>query len=119
MNATWKPDEGASSAPDNQSNLPESAFAFPTKRKEPMTDASHVRNAIARFDQVKDVSDAERDQAFANLKAAANHFKVTLTETSWHDLGNKPHTPNKAAKKTAKKATKKTSKKTAKKTTKK
>jgi len=111
MKATWKPADSTSSAPDNQSNLPESAFAFPGKRKEPITDASHVRNAIARFDQVKDVSDADRDQAFANLKAAAKHFKVALTETSWHDLGNKPHTPNKAAKKTAKKATKKSAKK--------
>ena len=116
MKPTWKPDEGASSTPDNQKNLPASAFAFPGKRKEPMTDASHVRNAIARFDQVKDVTDSDRDQAFANLKAAAKHFKVALTETSWHDLGNKPHTPNKAAKKAPAKAARKSSaKKTAKK----
>jgi hypothetical protein len=107
MKATWKAHDGQSSSPDNQKDLPESAFAFPTKRKEPMTDASHVRNAIARFDQVKDVSDTEREQGFANLKAAAKHFKVELTETRWQDLGNKPHTPNKAAKKSAKKITKK------------
>ena len=28
-------------------------FAFPDQQKEPLTDASHVRNAIARFDQVE------------------------------------------------------------------
>ena len=111
MKSTWKPDEGASSTPDNQKNLPDSAFAFPGKRKEPMTDASHVRNAIARFDQVKDVTDPEREQAFTNLKAAARHFKVDLTETSWHDLGNKPHTPNKAARKSAKKTSAKSTRK--------
>jgi hypothetical protein len=99
MKSTWKPDEGESSAPANQKNLPDSAFAFPTHRKEPMTDASHVRSAIARFDQVKGVTDADRDQAFANLQAAAKHFKVDLTEASWHDLGSKPHTPNKSTKK--------------------
>jgi hypothetical protein len=99
MSATWKPHDSQSSAPDNQTNLPDSAFAFPGKRKEPMTDASHVRNAIARFDQVKDVTDQDRTQAFTNLKAAAKHFKVEMTETSWHDLGSKP-----AAKKSAAKA---------------
>jgi cell division protein FtsX len=69
-------------------------YAFPDKRKEPLTDASHVRNAIARFDQVKDVTDSERDQAFANLQAAAKHYKVDMPEKSWHDLGSKPHTKN-------------------------
>jgi hypothetical protein len=96
MWTTWKPHDSESSAPSNQSNLPDSAFAFPGKRKEPMTDASHVRNAIARFDQVKGVSDEERTQAFSNIKAAAKHFKVELKETSWKDLGKTPHTPNKA-----------------------
>jgi hypothetical protein len=33
-------------------------FAFPDERKEPLTDARHVRNAIARFNQVEGVSDA-------------------------------------------------------------
>ena len=97
MSATWKPHDAESSAPDNQANLPDSAFAFPRQRKEPMTDASHVRNAIARFDQVKGVSDAERTEAFANLKAAARHFHIELAETSWHELGKKPHTHHPAA----------------------
>ena len=87
MPATWKPHDGKSSAPKDQKDLPESAFAFPGLRKEPMTDASHVRNAIARFDQVKGATDADRDAAFLNLKAAAKHFGVDLTEKSWHELG--------------------------------
>jgi cell division protein FtsX len=71
-------------------------YAFPGKRKEPLTDADHVRNAIARFDQVKEVSDEEREQAFANIKKAAEHYRVEMTETDWHQLGSKPHTKNSA-----------------------
>jgi hypothetical protein len=67
--------------------LPESAFAFPRSRKEPITDASHVRSALARFNQVTDVSDGERDLAFANIKKAAEHYHVDLQETHWHQLG--------------------------------
>jgi len=66
-------------------------FAFPKKRKEPLTDASHVRNAIARFDQVEGVSDTERDQAFANIRRAARHYGVEITAKSWRELG-KPET---------------------------
>jgi hypothetical protein len=81
--------------------LPDKDFAFPKERKEPLTDARHVRNAIARFDQVKDVTDHEREQAFANIKAAAKHYGVDIAETSWHDLGKKPHTVNPKHKKSA------------------
>ena len=56
-------------------------------RKEPLEDASHVRNAIARFDQVKGVSDAERDEAWKRIKAAAKKFDVEVNETSWRELG--------------------------------
>ena len=52
--------EGMSTADKNK--LADQEFAFPAERKEPLTDARHVRNAIARFDQVEGVSDAERDQ---------------------------------------------------------
>lgn len=68
-------------------SLPDSAFAFPRARKEPMTDARHVRNAMARFDQVQDVTDAERDLAFANIQAAANYFGIDMKETNWRQLG--------------------------------
>jgi hypothetical protein len=87
-NATWKPQEehGELDAGD-RNELPESAYAFPSKRKEPLTDASHVRNAVARFDQVEDVTDAEREQAFANIRKAAQHYDVDLTADRWQDLG--------------------------------
>jgi poly-gamma-glutamate capsule biosynthesis protein CapA/YwtB (metallophosphatase superfamily) len=56
-----------------------------------MTNASHVRNALARFDQVKGVSDSDRDRAFANIKKAAKHFGVMVSESHWRELGKKPH----------------------------
>ena len=61
--------EGISTA--QKDRLKDSQFAFPKQRKEPLTDARHVRNAIARFDQVEGVSDAERDEAWKRIKAAA------------------------------------------------
>jgi hypothetical protein len=70
-----------------RSNLPDSVYAFPHARKEPLTDAAHVRNAIARFDQVADVTDSDRDQAFINIRAAAAHYHVAMTETHWRELG--------------------------------
>ena len=55
-----------------KSDVPDSVFAFPKERKEPLTDAQHVRNAVARFDQVIGVSAEERALAFANIEKAAN-----------------------------------------------
>jgi hypothetical protein len=49
-----------------------------------------VRNAVARFDQVIDVSDADRALAFANIEKAAKYYGVNLAETSWHELGIHP-----------------------------
>ena len=63
------------------------SFAFPKQRKEPLENAAHVRNAIARFDQVKGVSDDERDVAWQRIKAAARKFDVHIDEKSWHELG--------------------------------
>lgn len=74
--------------------IPDSEFAFPKERKEPLENASHVRNAIARFDQVKGVSDEEREEAFKRIKKAAKKFGVEMHESNWHELGKKPHTPN-------------------------
>ena len=62
-----------------------------------MTDASHVRNSIARFDQVIGVSDADRDLAFANIKKAAEYYGVDLSEKSWHELGVHPQQNRRAA----------------------
>jgi hypothetical protein len=68
--------------------LDEGQFAFPKERKEPLEDASHVRNAIARFNQVKGVSDDERDAAWKRIKAAAKKFDVEVNEESWRDIGD-------------------------------
>ena len=64
-------------------------FAFPAERKVPLTDASHVRNAIARFDQVEGVSDAERDRAWRRIKTAAKKFGVEVSARGWRQLGDK------------------------------
>jgi len=64
----------------------EETFAFPKERKEPLNDASHVRNAIARFDQVEGVSDSERDAAWQRIRAAAKKFGVEVHEQSWREL---------------------------------
>jgi hypothetical protein len=69
--------------------LPVTAFAFPHTRKEPMTDATHVRDAMARFNQVQDVTDVERDLAFSNIQKAAKHFDIHMNETDWHEFGSK------------------------------
>ena len=82
---TWKPHEKHGHLA-MQSDLPDSVYAFPKQRKEPLTDAQHVRNAVARFDQVIDVSDADRVLAFANIEKAAKYYDVNLAETSWRDL---------------------------------
>src|SRR5271165_3694538 len=89
MQATWQPHEQHGTL-TTQSNLPDTVFAFPMQRKEPLTDATHVRNAVARFDQVTDVSEEDRAAAFANIEKAAQHYNVNLSETSWHDLGVHP-----------------------------
>jgi hypothetical protein len=96
MATTWKPPperHGDLSTRDRE-ELPDSAYAFPGKRKEPLTDASHVRNALARFDQVEGVTDKEREQAFANIRKAAKHFDVEVAEDDWRQLGKHPHTRN-------------------------
>jgi len=64
-------------------------FAFPKERKEPLENATHVRNAIARFNQVDGVSDAERDEAWKRIKAAAKKFGVEVNEKSWRELGKR------------------------------
>ncbi|MBA3969046.1 MAG: hypothetical protein H0X52_02985 [Gemmatimonadetes bacterium] len=94
---TWEPHTEHGKLETSERNaLPDSVFAFPEQRKEPLTDASHVKNALARFDQVKNVSDADRDLAFANIKKAAEHYGINVEEQSWRDLGKEPHTKNPA-----------------------
>ena len=69
--------------------LDDDQFAFPKERKEPLNNASHVRNAIARFDQVEGVSDSERDDAWKRIKKAADKYGVEVHEKTWHELGKK------------------------------
>ena len=68
-------------------NLDDDKFAFPEERKEPIENASHVRNAIARFNQVEGVSDDDRDAAWKRIKKAAKKYDVEVNEDSWRDIG--------------------------------
>jgi hypothetical protein len=90
-NSTWQPTQHAGEPGRldvaQMSALPESAFAFPRARKEPLTDAPHVRSALARFDQVTGVSDSDRDLAFVNIKKAAKYYNIEMRETDWRELG--------------------------------
>src|SRR3954453_23434368 len=72
--------------------MSDNTFAFPRLRKEPLSDASHVRNAIARFDQVRDATDTEREEAFRRIKRAAKRHGVEMTENSWQELGKPTRT---------------------------
>lgn len=67
--------------------LPPDKFAFPDQRKAPIEDAGHVRAAIARFNQVEGVSDAERDAAWKRILRAAKRFNVEVNETGWREIG--------------------------------
>jgi hypothetical protein len=75
---------GLSTAEENRMSAKE--FAFPKERKEPLPDAAHVRNAIARFDQVEGVSHTERDEAWKRIRAAARKFGVEVESTDWREL---------------------------------
>ncbi len=72
---------------EKRNEIPEGKFAFPEQRKEPLENASHVRNAIARFNQVEGVSDEDRDAAWKRIKAAAKKYDVEIHEKSWREIG--------------------------------
>jgi hypothetical protein len=80
------PDRSQGMSTAEKDELGDKEFAFPKERKEPLTDARHVRNAIARFDQVEGVSDAERDQAWQRILAAARRHDVEVSESDWREL---------------------------------
>jgi hypothetical protein len=69
-----------------RNRMPTERFAFPKQRKEPLNDADHVRNAIARFDQVEDVSDSDREAAWKRIKAAAKKHGVEVGAQDWREL---------------------------------
>lgn len=72
---------------EKRDDLDKGSFAFPEQRKEPLENAAHVRSAVARFNQVKDVSDADRDAAWKRIKAAAKKHDVAISEESWREIG--------------------------------
>jgi hypothetical protein len=76
--------DGLSTA--EKDHLADSDFAFPQERKEPLVDASHVRNAIARFDQVEGVTDEQRDRAWKRILTAAGKHGVHVSERDWREL---------------------------------
>lgn len=73
----------------DRDSLKEREFAFPDQRKEPIENATHVRNAVARFNQVEGVSDDDRDAAWKRIKTAAKKFDVDVSEKSWREIGKK------------------------------
>jgi hypothetical protein len=76
---------------EHRDEISSGTFAFPKQRKEPLEDAGHVRNAIARFDQVQGVTDTERDEAWNRIKAAAKKHGVEVKEDGWRELGKGQH----------------------------
>ena len=74
-------------------HLPESTFAFPKERKEPLTDARHVQEAIARFDQIKDVTNKERDEAWNRIQKAAKKFDIELQDKDWREVFTRNQRP--------------------------
>ena len=72
---------------EHRNSIDSKQFAFSKERKEPLENAAHVRNAVARFNQVEGVSDAERDAAWKRIKSAAKKFGVEVSEKSWREIG--------------------------------
>jgi hypothetical protein len=87
---TWLPSTSHGVLSDDElAMLPTTVFAYPKHRELALTDAEHVEWAIAQFWKVQDATDADRDQAFANLREAAAHYGVELPVDDWHKLPNK------------------------------
>jgi class 3 adenylate cyclase len=62
-----------------RANLPDRAFAYidsEGRRRLPINDAAHVRNALARFGRVAFEDDAARDRARQRLLNAAKRFGI-------------------------------------------
>jgi hypothetical protein len=72
---------------EKRDDLSKGNFAFPKQRKEPLEDATHVRSAVARFNQVEGVSTEEKDEAWKRIQVAAKKYGVELSEKSRHELG--------------------------------
>jgi hypothetical protein len=92
--ATWRPHPTHGKLTNAKEHaLPASAFAFPVQRALPLTDEGYVRRAIEGFTDVDDVSDEDRELAFANIHKAAQFYRVPFSETDWRQLGTRHVTP--------------------------
>ncbi|HEU4722047.1 MAG TPA: DUF6582 domain-containing protein [Gemmatimonadaceae bacterium] len=87
MHTTWRPlaapydiNDNGKLDPRERRALPDSAFAFPEQRELPLVDADLTRAAIAELSQFHHSSEAERRLAANNIRAAARHFGITVTE---------------------------------------
>ncbi len=91
---TWRPyGTHGKLSPAREAELPDEVFAFPEQRALPLTSEGHVRSAIEDFDRVEDVSDEDRELAFANIRRAAQFYRVPMTETDWRQLGTRQVRP--------------------------
>lgn len=84
-----------------RANLPDRAFAYidaEGRRRLPINDEAHVRNALARFDRVLFEDDAARDRARQRLLNAAKRFGIMPVGFINRQLGSKrgraPSLPN-------------------------
>jgi len=90
MQTTWQPlaasydiNDNGKLDPRERRALPDSAFALPDQRELPLVDEELTREAIAELSQLAQVyraSDEERRLAVNNIRAAARHFGIPLTE---------------------------------------
>ena len=64
---------------EKREELPSSAYACPIDKKLPINDAAHVRNAMARFDQVIS-AECHPEQAKRRILAAAKKFGVEVRD---------------------------------------
>lgn len=78
---TWQ-----SSTPKSATTWQGATSRFLDNAKEPLEDAAHVRNAVARFNQVDGASAEEKDEAWKRIQAAAKKYGVELIEKSRHEL---------------------------------
>jgi hypothetical protein len=84
---TWIPSTSHGPHSDDElAMLPTTVFAYPKHRELALTDAEHVEWAIDQFWKVPNATDADRDQAFANIQEAAAHYEVELPVDDWHEL---------------------------------
>lgn len=59
--------------------------SVPSSSKLPIFDASHVRNAIARFNQTKFLNSQEKSLAWSKIKSAAKKFGIKISQDTLSD----------------------------------